>query len=160
MDNDQTQLIRTSFEIARSARAKGNHPFGALLADPAGRILLEAENTMNTDHDLTGHAEMNLIRAASARFDQAFLKECTLYTSTEPCPMCAGAIFWAGVGTVVYGLSEEGLYDITGTESGEVLLLHCRDVFAKGLKPIKVTGPILEEEARQVHIGFWDKSHG
>ncbi len=148
------QLLRLAVAVARRAREHGNHPFGALLADEQGNVLLEAENTVNTDHYCTGHAELNLMRLASQRFSAEVLSHCTLYTSTEPCPMCAGSIFWGGVGRVVYALSEEGLYAMTG-DSPDKLLLSCRDVFARGGRPVEVLGPAIEEEARQVHIGFW-----
>lgn len=149
------QLLRLAIAAARRAREHGNHPFGAVLADEQGRVLLEAENTVSTDHDCTGHAELNLMRLASRQYDFDDLSRCTLYTSTEPCPMCAGAIFWGGVGRVVYALSEEGLYAMTG-DSPHKLLLSCRDVFARGGRPVNVLGPALEEEAEKVHAGFWE----
>lgn len=149
------QLLRLAIAAARRAREHGNHPFGAVLADEQGRVLLEAENTVSTDHDCTGHAELNLMRLASRQYDFDDLSRCTLYTSTEPCPMCAGSIFWGGVGRVVYALSEEGLYAMTG-DSPHKLLLSCRDVFARGGRPVNVLGPALEEEAEKVHAGFWE----
>jgi len=149
------KLLRRAIEIAASARAHGNHPFGALLADAQGNILLEAENTVNTARDCTGHAETNLMRLASQKYSAEELKDCALYTSTEPCPMCAGAIFWGDVRHVVYALSEDGLYEITGKTPYE-LALPCREVFARGTHPVKVVGPLLEEEARQAHLGFWE----
>ena len=154
MNNIDLQFLRLAIDVARRAREHGNHPFGALLADEQGNVLLEAENTVITDSDCTGHAELNLMRLASRQYTFDELARCTLYTSTEPCPMCSGSIFWGGVGRVVYALSEEGLYAMTG-DSPHKLLLACRDVFARGGRPIEVLGPALEEEARQVHIGFW-----
>jgi tRNA(Arg) A34 adenosine deaminase TadA len=154
MNDSDLSLLRLAIDVARRARDHGNHPFGALLADGQGNVLLEAENTVNTAHDCTGHAELNLMRVASQSFAPEILAHCTLYTSTEPCPMCAGAIFWGGVGRVVYALSEEGLYVLTG-DSPHKLLLSCREVFARGGRPIEVLGPALEEEARQVHADFW-----
>jgi tRNA(Arg) A34 adenosine deaminase TadA len=154
MNDLDLNLLRQAIHVARRARENGNHPFGALLADEQGRVLLEAENTVNTAHDCTGHAELNLMRLASRQYNFDKLTRCTLYTSTEPCPMCAGAIFWGGVGRVVYALNEEGLYALTG-DSPHKLLLSCREVFARGGRPIEVLGPALEEEARQVHLGFW-----
>ncbi|MBT3337353.1 MAG: nucleoside deaminase [Anaerolineae bacterium] len=148
------KLLHRAIEIAQNAREHGNHPFGALLADAEGNILLEAENTVNTERDATGHAETNLMRLASKKFTPEELQACTLYTSTEPCPMCSGAIFWGDVGCVVYALSEEGLYEITGKTPYE-LALPCREVFARGTHPVEVIGPLLEDEARQVHLGFW-----
>ena len=154
MSDINVHLLRQAIDVARRAREHGNHPFGALLADEQGNVLLEAENTVITDHDCTGHAELNLMRLASRQYSFEVLSRWTLYTSTEPCPMCAGSIFWGGVGRVVYALSEEGLYAMTGN-SPDKLLLSCRDVFARGGRPIEVLGPALEDEARQPHEGFW-----
>jgi tRNA(Arg) A34 adenosine deaminase TadA len=154
MEEHDLKLLRLTFNLARQARERSNHPFGALLADADGKVLLTAENTVVTDHDVTGHAETNLVRKAYNLYEADFLASCTLYTSTEPCPMCSGAIFWANICRVVYGLSEKGLYRITNSGE-ETLLLSCRDVFAHGKKPIEVVGPLLEEEAKSVHIGFW-----
>lgn len=147
-------LLRKAIDIAFHARKQGNHPFGALLADEEGHILLEAENTVVTENDCTGHAETNLMREASKKFSHDFLAKCTIYTSTEPCPMCVGAIFWANVGKVVFGLSAKRLYEIVGNESEEVFHISSKDLFSKGKKKIKVIGPILENEAEKVHERF------
>ena len=147
--------MRVAIDVARKARDKGNHPFGAVLVDEQGHILMEVENTVVTEKDCTGHAETNLMRQASREYDCDFLARCTLYSSTEPCPMCAGAIFWGNVRRVVYGLSQEGLYEMIGEGAEGVLYLPCRELLGKGDKPIEVIGPILEEEARGVHAGFW-----
>jgi tRNA(Arg) A34 adenosine deaminase TadA len=155
INDHDLELIRITFDLARQAREHGNHPFGALLANPDGKILLTAENTVVTDRDLTGHAETNLVRKAFNLYEADFLAKCTLYTSTEPCPMCSGAIFWGNIRRVVFGLSQERLYAVTGASEDE-LFLPCREVFARGKKPIEVVGPLLEEEAKSVHIGFWD----
>jgi tRNA(adenine34) deaminase len=159
LENDRVtdvdlQLLRRAIDVAHRAREHGNHPFGALLADEQGHVLIEAENTVNTERDCTGHAELNLMRRASQRYTFDDLAHYTLYTSTEPCPMCAGSIFWGGVGRVVYALSEDGLYAMTG-DTPHKLPLGCREVFAHGGRPIEVLGPAIEDEARQVHKGFW-----
>ncbi len=150
------QLIRAAIDVAQKARDKGNHPFGALLADPQGHILLEAENSVVTDKDCTGHAETNLMRLASQKYDPEFLAQCTLYASTEPCPMCTAAIFWGNVRRIVFGLSEKSLYAMIGDNSEDVLRLPSRELLAKGRKIIEVIGPLLEEEALMVHEGFWN----
>jgi tRNA(Arg) A34 adenosine deaminase TadA len=149
--------LEAAIHKAVNAREHGNHPFGAVLGDASGKILIHAENTVVTSRDITAHAELNLVREATAQFDPDFLATCTLYSSTEPCPMCAGAIFWSNIRRVVYGLSEEGLYELTGDDTDEVLLLSCREVFAQGKKTIEVVGPLLEEQAREPHLGFWDR---
>ena len=154
MNTTDTELLRSAIAIAARARARGNHPFGALLANSEGTVLLESENTVVTASDITGHAETNLMREAGRRFSADQLATCTLYTSTEPCPMCAGAIFWGNVGRVAYGLDQEGLYSLTG-DSPYALKLSCRKVFSHGTHAIEVLGPALEPEAAAVHAGFW-----
>ncbi len=150
------ELLGRAIEIAWRARRNGNHPFGALLTGPDGAVLLEAENSVNTQRDCTGHAETNLMRLASQRFDPGFLSQCTLYTSTEPCAMCAGAIYWGGVGRVVYALSESDLYDLIGRdERNPAIDLQCREVFARCQKAVVVDGPFDLAAARAVHLGFW-----
>lgn len=155
MHKNDLKFIRIAIDIARRAREKGNHPFGSLLVDDTGHVLLEAENTVVTDRDCTGHAETNLMRLASQKYDRDFLAKCTLYTSTEPCPMCSGAIFWGNVRRVVFGLSQAGLYALIGEEDEDIFLLPCRTVYKDVRKPIDVVGPVLEDEAKKVHEGFW-----
>lgn len=156
MNVNDLKFIRNSIELAQKAKDNGNHPFGALLVDEEGNILLKAKNNVVTEKDCTGHAELNLMRKASKKYDGDFLAKCTLYTSTEPCPMCSGAIFWGNVRRVVYGLSEKGLYEIVGEDSNEILHLPSRELFEKGKKSIEVIGPVLEEEAKKVHESFWN----
>ncbi len=147
--------LRAAIRIAQQARDHGNHPFGSLLVDENGSVLLEAENTVVTEHDSTGHAETNLVRKASRAYSAEMLSKCTLYSSTEPCPMCTGAIFWSGIGRVVYALSEQGLYSLTNNSSDK-LLLSCREVLEHGARPTEVIGPAIENEAQKVHEGFWE----
>jgi tRNA(Arg) A34 adenosine deaminase TadA len=151
------EYLDRAIAVARQSRERGNHPFGALLADRDGHVLLTAENTVVTDSDATGHAETNLVRLASARFSPAELRAFTLYTSTEPCAMCSGAIYWSGIGTVVYALAEESLYEMTGADAeNPTLVLPCRTVFAAGQRPVRVEGPFDLPEAALVHEGFWN----
>jgi tRNA(Arg) A34 adenosine deaminase TadA len=153
---DHESYLRRSFVVAQSARRHGNHPFGAILVGGAGEILLEVENGYMPDRDMTGHAERLLATAASKQFDPKFLADCTLYTSAEPCCMCAGAVYWAGIGRVVYGLSERRLKTITGNHAENPTLdLPCRTVFAAGQRAVEVIGPLLEDEAAAIHAGAW-----
>jgi tRNA(Arg) A34 adenosine deaminase TadA len=156
MNDIDIEHLRAAILAAWKAREHGNHPFGAVLVDADNHILLEAQNTVVTEHDCTGHAETNLVRLATRRFTPELLAGCTLYSSTEPCAMCAGAIHWSQIGRVVFALSEAELYDIVGP-SPEHLLLPCRDVFARSQRGVKVSGPAaaLDREARAVHEGFW-----
>jgi len=143
-------FVRRSIQLSADAVAHGNHPFGALLVKD-DQIILEAENSVSTEHDLTNHAELSLVRLAVKQFLPNFLENTTLYTSTEPCAMCAGAIYWAGLGEVIYACSAQRLAGF----AGEALSLPCRDVFSKGIRKIYVTGPVLEQEASIVHAAYW-----
>ena len=109
-----THFLRRSFDIARRANSHGNHPFGALLVDAGGNVLLEAENGYMPSRDGTAHAERLLSTMACTTISADILRTATLYSSAEPCAMCAGAMYWAGIGRLVYGLSEHRLRDITG----------------------------------------------
>lgn len=155
MDEKEHQFLRASFDLAWAARQKGNHPFGAVLVDGEGQVVLGGENTVVTESDATGHAETNLVRQATAWYDAEFLGKCTLYASTEPCPMCAAAIFWSGIHRLVYGLSQARLYAMSSNEGSPRLVLPCREVFAHGNMAVEVVGPLLEDEAAAVHEGFW-----
>ena len=156
MNETDLKFIRYANEVALGARNKGNNPFGAILVDHQGNVLLEGENTQITDRDCTGHAEINLMREACKQYSAEFLAGCTLYASTEPCPMCSGAIFWGNVRRVVFGLSEQSLYHMIGEDSEDIVRLPCRELFEKGRKSITVIGPVLEEEALKIHEGYWD----
>ncbi|MBM7563302.1 deaminase [Paenibacillus sacheonensis] len=150
--------LRRSIEVSRKARASGNTPFGAVLVDAGGSVVLEQGNIEVTERDCTGHAEAALMAAASKRFTRDELWTFTIYTSTEPCAMCAGAIYWGNVGTVVYAMAEERLSSMTSDDARNLTLrLPCRDVFGRGRKPIEVIGPFpeLELEAESVHEGYW-----
>ena len=144
------KFIRECLRLAEQAVHHGNHPFGALLLKD-GVVLLTAENTVNSEQDRVGHAELNLIRRASRQLGPEVMAGSTLYTSTEPCPMCAGAIYWAGISTVVFSCSAEALGRITGGE----FIIPCREIFARGRRRIEVIGPILEEDSLKIHQGFW-----
>jgi len=154
---DHETFLRRSFAVAQRARARGNHPFGAILVSAAGEVLIEVENGFMPDRDMTGHAERLLATQASKQFDPKYLAACTLYSSAEPCAMCAGAIYWAGIGRVVYGLSERRLKTMTGNHAENPTLdLPCRTVFAAGQRQVEVMGPMLEDEAAEIHSGAWD----
>ncbi|HEY1981381.1 MAG TPA: nucleoside deaminase [Xanthobacteraceae bacterium] len=153
---DHEAFLRRAFDVARRAREHGNHPFGAILVGPSGEVMIEAENGFMPDRDMTGHAERVLATQASKKFGSKILAGCTLYTSAEPCAMCAGAIYWAGIGRIVYGMTERQLKTITGDHpENPTLDLPCRVVFATGQRPVEVIGPLLEDEAAAIHNGVW-----
>jgi tRNA(Arg) A34 adenosine deaminase TadA len=151
-------FLRRSFEVARRSMSHGNHPFAAILVDADGKVLLEVENGYMPARDGTAHAERLLASQACTTLPAAILRDATMYSSAEPCAMCAGAIYWAGIGRLVYGLSERRLRELTGNHpENPTLDLPCRDVFASGQRSTEVVGPLLEDEAAAVHAGVWEK---
>ena len=153
--NDET-MLRRAFAVARAARDGGEHPFGAILVGPAGTVLMEQPNAYNAEgQDMTAHAERMLATRASKRWRPDFLAGCTMFTSGEPCAMCSGAIYWAGIGRVVFGQAETDIKKLTGNHpENPTLDLSCRTVFAHGQREVVIRGPLLEEEAAAVQAGF------
>lgn len=151
-------FMRLSFEVARRSLGHGNHPFGCIIVAADGTVLIESENGYMPDHDGTAHAERLAATQACRTLGRDVLAIATLYSSAEPCAMCAGAIYWAGIGRVVYGLSERRLRGVTGNHpENPTLDLPCREVFAAGQRPTEVVGPLLEDEAEALHQGVWIK---
>lgn len=154
--DQQLRHLRRANAIARAALDAGHHPFGALLVAPDGEtVLLEQGNV-----DAVNHAEAVLARAAAQQHAPAYLWDCTLVTTVEPCAMCAGTQYWAHIGALAYGLSERALLRITGAHAENPTLdLPCREVFARGHKRIAVSGPVaeLEDEIAALHRGFWQR---
>jgi tRNA(Arg) A34 adenosine deaminase TadA len=151
-------FLRRTFDVAQRSMKNGNHPFGAILVDEKGDVLIETENGFMPARDGTAHAERLLATEACRSLGRDVLAKATLYSSAEPCAMCAGAIYWAGIGRVVYGLSEQRLRRITGNHpENPTLDLPCRAVFASGQRPTEVVGPQLEDEAASVHDGVWTR---
>ena len=157
MESHEYYLKRVILVSKRSSE-NCNTLFGVIFVDGEGNILLEQENIEITTKKCTGHAETTLAERASVLYPKSFLWNCTLYTSAEPCAMCAGAIYWANIGRVVYAMTEKRLLELTGSnEQNPTFSLDCRTVFSHGQKDIKVIGPFpaLEEEAAAVHQGYW-----
>ena len=151
-------FLRQAFDVARRSMANGNHPFGAILVDRNRKLLIETENGYMPAHDGTAHAERLLATEACRTVSGEVLAGATIYSSAEPCAMCAGAIYWAGIGRMVYGLSEVRLRGITGNHpENPTLDLPCRTVFASGQRSTEVIGPLLEDEAAAIYAGVWAK---
>ncbi len=151
------QHLRRCIALSREARDSGQHPFAALLVSEAGEILAEGQNKSRPPvGDPTQHAELVAVSKGAKLVSQDVLAAATLYTSAEPCCMCAGAIYWANIGRVVYALSERRLLELTGANpENPTLSLPCREVFARGQRSIAVVGPLIEDEAAEPHKDFW-----
>ena len=149
--------LRHANQIALRAQSFGHHPFGAILVAPDHETTLLSQGNVDT----VNHAESVLIRTAATNFSPDYLWHCTLYTTVEPCAMCAATQYWGNVGRVVYGLSESRLLALTGNHSENPTLdLPCREVFERGQKTISVIGPVadVETEIAAVHQAFWQKT--
>jgi tRNA(Arg) A34 adenosine deaminase TadA len=148
--------LRHANRVAERAMAMGRHPFGAILVAPDGETVLAEQGNVDT----VNHAEAVLARTAAANYPAAYLWDCTLVTTVEPCAMCAGTQYWAHIGRLVYGMTETRLRERTGNHAENPTMdLPCREVFARGQKAIAVRGPVAEAEAEiaALHQGFWNK---
>ncbi len=151
--NKHEEYITRTYQLAKSAQEKGNQPFGALLVIDNSAVFT-AENSIITDNDITRHAELNLVSMVTQELDPESLSRSILYTSTEPCAMCTGAIFWAGISNIVYGCSAVMLGEI----AGGTFVVPCRDLLKYGKMQISVVGPILEDQGAAIHRNFWKGS--
>jgi len=146
--------LRRANEVALRAASMGRHPFGALLVAPDGETVLAEQGNIDT----VNHAESTLARTAAANWPSEYLARCTLVTTVEPCAMCTGTLYWANIGRVVYGASEEALLALTGNHAeNPTLSLPCREVIARGQKVVEVIGPVaeLETELLAPHRDVW-----
>jgi len=151
------RLLRLAIATSQRAVENANMPFGGVFADAAGNVLAEAENSSFTDNDPTAHAETNLVRRIVKELTPEQIAEGTLYTSCEPCAMCAGAMYWGGVNRMIYAMSEADLLDLTGDHKDNPTMtgVGCRDILASGQREIEVLGPFLIEEAMEIQRAFW-----
>jgi tRNA(Arg) A34 adenosine deaminase TadA len=157
METTDEHWLRRAIAHAKRSRAGGHHPFGCVIVGADGSVLAEAESRKERGGDATQHSELEAVRQASRGFPKAVLAEATLYTSTEPCAMCAAGLYWAGIGRVVYGFPEDRLLALTGNHpENPTLTLPCRELFARGQRKVEVVGPLLEDEAAEAHKGFWE----
>ena len=151
MDTDEA-YIRDAIELAHNAASNGNTPFGSLLVvDDA--VVERSQNTTVTEDDITAHPELKLARWAARELDRDQRASCTMYTSTEPCEMCATAIHYAELDRVVYSVSGGSLANIReNAESG----IACADVIRRNGGSTKIDGPVLEHEGIRVHRAFYE----
>ena len=149
---DKVYMAR-AYELAQFATTHGGGPFGALLVKD-GKVLAEFSNCVHSTGDITKHAETGLISAFSPKIDRATFAKSTLYTSTEPCAMCCGAICFSGIGRVVYGVSEAPFIQVMGLPADpDPLTSH--EILRRIAPGMKVLGPLMEAEGLKVHEGYW-----
>ena len=150
--------IRAANTVARDAVTHGHHPFGAVLVGAEGSVLMRQGNISTVRH-----AETELARRAAEAYSREFLWTCTLVSTGEPCAMCAGTLYWANIGSLVYGYEEAKLRALTGDNpENPTMHLPAREVLSSGQKKIEVYGPFpeLEEELLAPHQSFWKRFTG
>lgn len=148
MDED---FIREAIALAREAVADGNTPFGSVLVID-DTVVKRSKNTTRTDNDITAHPELKLARWAAGELDADERSNCTMYTSTEPCEMCAYGINRAGLYRVVYSVSGESLANLRGDQHTGVT---CKEIIERNGGSTLVDGPILESVGLAVHEEFY-----
>lgn len=155
--NDSDALyLRRAIELSAATGRRGNRPFGSLIVSAAGEVLGEGMNDNASTGDCTAHAEVNALRAASPKHGKDVMALATLYSSGEPCAMCAGAIFWSNIRRVVFGIDAVSLREFRATQAGAGdVVMSCREVFAAAPHAIETIGPALAEEAAVAHHAFW-----
>jgi len=150
--------LRHAFALAAKARARGDRPFSAVIVGADGTILAEGMSTQGAGGGGTlAHSEMNACQAViGAGVERAVLRRATIYSSGEPCAMCAAAIFYTGIGRVVYGLSAAAILHLRNAQPHTAgLSLSCRAVLQSAAEPVEVVGPFLEAEGAVPHEGYW-----
>jgi tRNA(Arg) A34 adenosine deaminase TadA len=149
---ENISLMKRAIELAACSVKNGNHPFGAILAID-NHIVLEAENSVITERDPTRHAEMNLVSTACRTLSSEEIEKSVLFTSTEPCAMCLGAIYWSGIKSIIYACPASVLQEIAGVS----LNCHAEKVYGDSVNPPRLLGPILKTQATEQHRLYWNQ---
>lgn len=156
-ESDDKELIRRAIAVSETAITNGGRPFGTVITDGDGRIVVEAYGLPTVEpRDWTAHSEMRALREASATMTWAELGRATLYASGEPCPMCAAAVYWCNIRRLVYSVSEPAMRALRAPyERAAGIQMRCEEIYARCERRIDVVGPLLEEEGLAVHRRFW-----
>lgn len=150
MSDQNLYYLNKCYQIAEQSTKNGNHPFGALIFMD-GEIIVTSENEVVSKNDVTLHAELLLIQKAQKVLSPEQLSNCILYTSTEPCAMCCGAIYWAGINDVVFGASNLQLSKIAGS----TLEISSREILSRGTRKISINDYSHIQKYSQIHSDFW-----
>lgn len=158
MNQRDIELLYETVRIAHEAVERGCHPFGALLADENGNILIEKGN--NKDSSPCLHAETSVMIEAGAKYSPEFLEKCSLYTNFEPCVMCTGAVYWTNVSRIVFGLTEKQLLELTGShDENPTFSMPTEEVLEHGQRNMVIVGPTQDDKLKEAiikdHIDFW-----
>jgi tRNA(Arg) A34 adenosine deaminase TadA len=158
MTEGDATILRRAFALASEARARGDRPFAAVIVGADGATLAEGLSTQGKGGGGTlAHSEMNACQSViAAGLAREVLRRATIYCSGEPCSMCASAIFYTGIGRVVFGLSAAAILDLRNAQPQTAgLNLSCQAVLGTAAQPVEVIGPCLEDEGAVPHQGYW-----
>lgn len=131
--------------LALAEANKGDAPYGAVIIKN-NEVLAKGYNTVKRDSDPSAHAEINVIRSLSGKIKRPNLEDCIIYTTGEPCPMCATACIWAGISEIVYGASIQDLLTVNQSQ----ITISCTEIIAQGFRELKITKGILRKECLQL----------
>lgn len=146
VEDAEERYVRRAIELAREAAERGDDPYGSLLVRD-GEVVREARNRVVTDDDIAAHPELTLARWAARELTPEERAETVMYTSTAPCPMCAGGIYLAGLAAVVYSVDGATAAEAAGVDR----TLPDTDFIERGGAPVPLLGPVLESEGRALH---------
>jgi tRNA(Arg) A34 adenosine deaminase TadA len=155
-------FLRDAIALAEQSVAESARPFGAVVVDGDGKVVARAKAVAPVDpRDWTAHSEMQALRAASAALSWEDLAKATIYASSEPCPMCAAAVYWCNIRRLIYSVSEPAMRALRAPfERAAGLTMRCEEIFARSDRQIEVIGPILEDEGLAAHRRFWPNAGG
>ncbi|MGK7397499.1 MAG: nucleoside deaminase [Candidatus Cyclobacteriaceae bacterium M3_2C_046] len=145
------EFIKKAYELAQESIRNGNPPFGAILVHQ-GKIIASGQNEVKTSGNVTLHAETVLLGEVANTYSKNMLAESILYTSTEPCLMCCGAIYWAGINTIVFGTTESQMIRLVDGESNQ--LIPSRKIFGQINPKVRIIGPVMEKEGLAIHADY------
>lgn len=131
--------------LALAEAKKGDAPYGAVIVKD-NEVVAVGHNTVKRDNDPSAHAEINVIRSLTAKLKNPSLEGYSIYTTGEPCPMCATACVWSGLSEIVYGASIQDLVLVNQSQ----INISCEEVIAQSFRNIKVTKGVLKNECLQL----------
>ena len=143
-------LIHHTIDLAKKVARTGQLPFAAILVRD-DQILAEATNSVVATGDTTRHAIINLACVAQQQLSRNDLQRCTIFCSCEPCPMCAGLIYWLGITHVVFGGSARAMQQICGPS----IDMPCSEIFNCCHPAVEAIGPVAEEQVAELLMEFW-----
>lgn len=145
------ELMRKAIELSIENIASGGGPFGAVITRD-GEIIATGVNRVTSEHDPTSHAEVNAIRNACRKLNTFDLAGCEIYTSCQPCPMCLGAIYWAHIDKIYYGITKTDAKEIGFDDS----FIYDELALPDSLRRLPAESMLSDEAIRAFRL--WDES--